>query len=143
MQVEEWGDSLAVRLPKALVETLGLEAGDEVELTPLPGGAIGIAKRDPGAEFLKAMEQFRFPVPEGYKFDRVKANVLFFDKQPPSDEPATQALWIYDLRTNKRFTLKERPMTRVDLDDFVACYRSGRAHERAETERFHNSRSTS
>ena len=51
-----------------------------------------------------------------------KANVLFFDKAPPSDEAATKALWIYDLRTNQHFTLKERPMTRADLDDFVACY---------------------
>jgi type I restriction enzyme M protein len=48
----------------------------------------------------------------------------------------TKDLWIYDLRTNQRFTLKERPMVRVDLDDFVACYKSGRRHERAETERF-------
>jgi antitoxin MazE len=74
VRVEEWGDSLAVRLPEALVEALGLKAGDEVELTPLPGGAIGIAKRDGGAEFLKATEQFRFPAPEGYKFDRDEAN---------------------------------------------------------------------
>jgi len=27
-------------------------------------------------------------------------------------------------------------MTRADLDDFVGCYRSGRRHERAETDRF-------
>ena len=55
----------------------------------------------------------------------VNANVLFFDKAPPSEEAATKALWIYDLRTNKRFTLKERPMTHNDLDDFLAYYRSG------------------
>jgi type I restriction enzyme M protein len=48
----------------------------------------------------------------------------------------TKDLWIYDLRTNQRFTLMERSMVRVDLDDFVACYKSGRRHERAETERF-------
>jgi type I restriction enzyme M protein len=77
----------------------------------------------------------RLPTGIFYK-QGVKANVLLFDKQPPSDEPATKALWIYDLRTNQRFTLKERPMTRADLGDFVACYRSGRVHERAETERF-------
>ena len=47
-----------------------------------------------------------------------------------------QELWIYDLRTNQRFTLKERPMARADLDDFVGCYQSGRPRERAETERF-------
>ena len=68
--------------------------------------------------------------------------MLFFDKAPPSDEAATKALWIYDLRTNQRFTLKERPMTRADLDDFVACYRSGQVLERMETKVSASSRST-
>jgi type I restriction enzyme M protein len=77
----------------------------------------------------------RLPTGIFYK-QGVKANVLFFDRKPPSDETATKELWIYDLRTNKRFTLKERPMVRGDLDDFVSCYRSGRRHEREETERF-------
>ena len=62
--------------------------------------------------------------------------MLFFEKRPPSEQAATTALWIYDLRTNKRFTLKERPMVRADLDDFVASYRSGRRFEREESERF-------
>ena len=66
----------------------------------------------------------------------VKANVLFFDEKRVSAEPNIKDMWIYDLRTNQRFTLKERPMTRADLDDFVACYKSGRRHERTETERF-------
>lgn len=43
---------------------------------------------------------------------------------------------IYDLRTNKHFTLKENTLKRTDLDDFVACYRPGNRHERAESERF-------
>jgi len=34
----------------------------------------------------------------------------------------TENLWIYDLRTNKHFTLKENPLKREDLDEFVACY---------------------
>ncbi len=62
--------------------------------------------------------------------------MLFFDKKAPSDEAATKALWIYDLRTNQRFTLKERPMMRADLDDFIACYRSGRRSQRVESEKF-------
>ncbi|HKN27119.1 MAG TPA: AbrB/MazE/SpoVT family DNA-binding domain-containing protein [Roseiarcus sp.] len=74
MRIEKWGDSLAVRLPEALVKSLELKAGDEVELAPLPGGAIGVAKIDPGADFLKAMNQFNWPAPEGYKFDRDEAN---------------------------------------------------------------------
>lgn len=74
MHVAKWGNSLAVRLPKALVQSLGLKAGDEVELSPLPHGAIGVGKVDPGAEFLARMAEFNVPAPEGYVFDREEAN---------------------------------------------------------------------
>ena len=67
----------------------------------------------------------------------VKANVLFFDRKPASETPWTRDLWIYDLRTNRHFTLKTNPLTRADLDDFVACYNPEAHHERQETERFH------
>ncbi len=52
----------------------------------------------------------------------VKANVLFFDRKPGAKVAWTKRLWIYDLRTNKEFTLKQRRMTRADLDEFVDCY---------------------
>lgn len=53
----------------------------------------------------------------------MKANVLFFDRKPAADKKAwTEKLWIYDLRTNQHFTLKENTLKRSDLDDFVACY---------------------
>jgi type I restriction enzyme M protein len=63
----------------------------------------------------------------------VKANVLFFDKKPASESPWTKKLWIYDLRTNKHFTLKTSPMKREDLDEFVACYHPKNRHERKAT----------
>jgi len=66
----------------------------------------------------------------------VKANVLFFDRKPASEKPWTKTLWIYDLRTNKHFTLKENPLQRSDLDDFVACYNPKNRHKRKESERF-------
>ena len=66
----------------------------------------------------------------------VKANVLFFDRKPPSESPWTKTLWIYDFRTNQNFTLKTRTLTRPDLDEFVACYNPANRHERTETERF-------
>ncbi len=53
----------------------------------------------------------------------VKANVLFFDRKPGASKPWTRQVWFYDLRTNKEFTLKQRRMTRADLDEFVACFR--------------------
>ena len=63
----------------------------------------------------------------------VKANVLFFDKKPASPNPWTERLWIYDLRTNKEFTLKQNPLARADLDEFVTCYNPQNRHERAAT----------
>ena len=66
----------------------------------------------------------------------VKANVLFFDRKPAAETPWTKDLWIYDLRTNKHFTLKTSPLTRADLDDFVACYNAGNRLDREESERF-------
>jgi type I restriction enzyme M protein len=67
----------------------------------------------------------------------VKANVLFFDRKPAREEPWTKELWIYDLRTNNHFTLKQNPLRREDLDDFVARYKPDAPHEREESERFH------
>jgi len=67
----------------------------------------------------------------------VKANVLFFDKLPAAEQPWTQRLWVYDLRTNQHFTLKQNQLRRKDLDDFVACYAPGKPRsERVVSERF-------
>ena len=63
----------------------------------------------------------------------VKANVLFFDAKPARERPWTERLWVYDLRTNKHFTLKMKPLRRADLDDFVTCYRPGERHGRKPT----------
>ncbi len=63
----------------------------------------------------------------------VKANVLFFDNKPGQDAVWTKKLWIYDLRTNMHFTLKENPLKRADLDDFVACYNAENRHRRTAT----------
>lgn len=63
----------------------------------------------------------------------VKANVLFFDKKPASGTPWTKKLWIYDLRTNKHFTLKTAPLKREDLDEFVQCYNPENRYQRQPT----------
>lgn len=62
----------------------------------------------------------------------VKANVIFFERGGSTD-----ALWVYDLRTNQRFTLRGRPLQRTDLNGFVTAYAPGRSStERVETVRF-------
>ena len=66
----------------------------------------------------------------------VKANVLFFRRREGAEQAWTRELWVYDLRTNKHFTLKQNPLARSDLDDFVACYNPTDRHQRQESERF-------
>ena len=58
----------------------------------------------------------------------VKTNVLFFDKGSP-----TKDIWVYDYRTGIKHTLATKPMTRENLDDFVASYCSGHIQDRVQT----------
>ncbi|MGW4805041.1 N-6 DNA methylase [Kitasatospora sp. NPDC004272] len=69
----------------------------------------------------------------------VMANVLFFEKRKPKPDatPATTRLWVYDFRTNQHFTMRQNPLRREHLQDFVDCYMPGRPQtERVETARF-------
>jgi type I restriction enzyme M protein len=66
----------------------------------------------------------------------VKSNVLFFENRPASAVPQTRELWVYDLRTNQRFTLKTRTLKRADLEPFVAAYCPGGLNKRVESEQF-------
>ena len=63
----------------------------------------------------------------------VKANVLFFEKKPTSENAQTKEVWIYDYRTNVKHTLKQNPLRESDLQDFVDCYRPDDRHHRQET----------
>jgi type I restriction enzyme M protein len=63
--------------------------------------------------------------------------VLFFDRRPAAATPWTRELWVYDFRTNQNFTLKERPLRREHLDDFVKVARLAERHARTESDRFH------
>lgn len=66
----------------------------------------------------------------------VKANVLFFDNKQRDGKAHTKGVWIYDLRTNKHFTLKTRPLKFDDLQDFIKCYNPDNRHKRKETGSF-------
>jgi type I restriction enzyme M protein len=66
----------------------------------------------------------------------VKANVLFFDRKPAGEKPWTTNLWVYDFRTNQHFTLKQNPLRREHLQDFVDCYKAGERNKRKEMDRF-------
>ncbi len=74
MQVSKWGNSLAVRLPKSVVEQLQLQAGDELAVVVNDNNQVELQKVDRRKAFIEAMSKFKLVRPEGYKFDRDEAN---------------------------------------------------------------------
>lgn len=74
MQVAKWGNSLAVRLPAAVVEALKLKEGDEVEVHVAGTRQFGIARKPDRTELLKRLRAFRGRLPADFKFDRDEAN---------------------------------------------------------------------
>jgi type I restriction enzyme M protein len=65
----------------------------------------------------------------------VKANVLFFDRRSAQEKPLpSEYLWIYELQTTKRYSLKTKPLQREDLDEFVSLYRSGAVRDGTNSE---------
>jgi antitoxin MazE len=74
MQVSKWGNSLAVRLSKKLVDELQLKPGDDLSIVAASKRRIAVEKTDARAEFLRQMEAFTFALPDGYRFDRDEAN---------------------------------------------------------------------
>jgi antitoxin MazE len=75
MQVSKWGNSLAVRLPKALVEELGLKEGDQLNVVAASDGAIEVeTKEDQRRKALDRMAARNWTLPDGYRFDRDEAN---------------------------------------------------------------------
>lgn len=74
MQVSKWGNSLAVRLPSAVVSALGLKPGDEIEIR-IAGDRVFKVRRDPSKQrALARLRKLRRPLPPGFVFDREEAN---------------------------------------------------------------------
>ncbi len=74
MQVSKWGNSLALRLPAALVEALDLKVGDEVEVEIVGERKLEIARKPDRLELLKRLRRYRGSIPADFKFDRLEAN---------------------------------------------------------------------
>ena len=75
MQVSKWGNSLAVRLPKALVDELGLKEGDELNVVAAGNGAIEVETRQARRKAaLERLASLNWTLPPDYKFDRDEAN---------------------------------------------------------------------
>jgi antitoxin MazE len=74
MQVSKWGNSLAVRLPAAVVEVLGLKEGDDIEIHAIGQQAFEIVKTPNTRELLARLRKFRGRLPKDFKFDRLDAH---------------------------------------------------------------------
>lgn len=74
MHIARWGNSLAVRLPAAVVEALDLKEGDEIEIHVADARQLGIARKPGREELLERLRSFRGRLPADFKFDRAEAN---------------------------------------------------------------------
>jgi antitoxin MazE len=74
MQVAKWGNSLAVRLPAAVVEALELKEGDDIEIYVADGRELAVSRKPGRAALLKRLRAYRGRLPADFKFDRDEAN---------------------------------------------------------------------
>jgi len=74
MQVSKWGNSLAIRLPQAVVEALRLKEGDEIEITIAGSRHFEVSRDRKREEALKRLRALKRPLPAGFTFDREEAN---------------------------------------------------------------------
>jgi antitoxin MazE len=74
MRVAKWGNSLAIRLPAAVVAVLGLKEDDEIEIHVAGERQFAVARKPGRAELLQRLRSFRGRLPADFKFDRDEAN---------------------------------------------------------------------
>jgi antitoxin MazE len=74
MQVAKWGNSLAVRLPAAVVEALGLKEGDDITLHVHGSTVIEVEKTPDRDELFARVRRLRHKIPADFEFDRLEAN---------------------------------------------------------------------
>lgn len=112
--------------PRALIQAIV----DCVQ--PAPGEVIIDPACGTGG-FLLAVHDYLFKQHDLDRTAKRHLRFVFFDRKPGAKEPWTKKVWVYDLRTNKHFTLKTKRMTRADLDEFVGCYKPGARQKRKAT----------
>jgi antitoxin MazE len=74
MQVAKWGNSLAVRLPAAVVEALNLKEGDDIEIHVVGERIFELEKKPDAHELLARLRKYRGRLPADFKFDRLEAH---------------------------------------------------------------------
>lgn len=74
MRVAKWGNSLAVRLPAAVIEALNLQEGDDIEIVITDDRRFEVARNNTRTEALARLKALRRPLPKGFRFDRDEAH---------------------------------------------------------------------
>jgi len=74
MQVSKWGNSLAIRLPAAVVDALKLKEGDSVEILVAGKREFEVSRDRSRQRALENLRKLRRPFPPGFVFDREEAN---------------------------------------------------------------------
>jgi len=74
VQIAKWGNSLAVRLPKAVVDALNLKEGDDISIHVVGVRAFDVEKSLTPQEALARLRKFRGRLPSDFRFDRLEAN---------------------------------------------------------------------
>jgi antitoxin MazE len=74
MRVAKWGNSLAIRIPRSVVEALRLKEGDTIEVRIVGPRALEIERAPALQELVRRLRKFRGRLPAGFRFDRIEAN---------------------------------------------------------------------
>lgn len=74
MQVSKWGNSLAIRLPAAVVEALELKEGDSIEIRVAGSREFEVSRDQSRQQALENLRKLSRPLPAGFVFDREEAN---------------------------------------------------------------------
>lgn len=74
MQVCKWGNSLAIRLPAAIVEILDLKEGDDIQIGVASANKLEVKNSPSNMEVLARLRKYRGTLPADFKFDRLEAN---------------------------------------------------------------------
>ena len=74
MQVSRWGNSLAIRLPAAVVDALGIKEGDEIQVVVAGEKQFALQKKPGADEWLSRLRKYRGRLPEDFLLDREEEN---------------------------------------------------------------------
>ena len=75
MQLAKWGNSLAVRIPSPVINAMGLQAGDEIEIVAAGSAKLELVKKPDAMAILARLDKYRGALPADFKFDRFEANL--------------------------------------------------------------------